>query len=33
MGWLHLAIPAHGEKENELVASSPQKKEKWAGCI
>ena len=41
-GWLH---PAHGEKknglvtsspwrkENRLVASSPQRKEKWAGSI
>ena len=30
MGWLH---PAHGEKKNGLVASSPQRKEKWAGSI
>ncbi len=29
-GWLH---PAHGEKKNGLVASSPRRKEKWGGCI
>ncbi len=30
MSWLH---PAHGEKKNGLIASSPLRKEKWAGCI
>jgi hypothetical protein len=29
-GWLH---PAHGEKKNGLVASSPWRKEKRAGYI
>jgi len=30
MGWSH---PAHGEKRNGLVACSPWRKEKRAGCI
>jgi len=30
MDWFH---PAHGEKRNGLVASSPWRKEKRAGCI
>jgi hypothetical protein len=30
IGWLH---PAQGEKKNGLDASSPRRREKWAGCI